>query len=110
MLRSRSVRPCCHPSNGQVPQDGGHAGHLEPAGSRESGVLEGLGQSAAASEASMGNLDPPGMPDGAEHGLLVVPPHPSYLVAVTTTELRGGPRGHSPVHEDQLQPPGDTLP
>lgn len=58
----------------------------------------------------MGNLDPPGMPDGSEHGLLVVPPHPSHLVAVKATELRGGPRRHSPVHGDQLQPPGDTLP
>ena len=37
-LRSRSLpRPWCHLSKGEVPQDGGHAGDLKPAGSRDDG-------------------------------------------------------------------------
>ena len=57
----------------------------------------------------MGDLDTPGVPDGPEGGLLVVPPDPTDLDVVVAAE--GACRsGRDPsVHQDQLEPVGDAL-
>ena len=44
----------------------------------------------------MGDLDAPGVPDGAEHRLLVVPPDPAQLEGVAAAQrVRGGPYGRT---------------
>ena len=58
----------------------------------------------------MSDLDAPGVPDGAEDRLLVVPANPANLDVVVPTERAGSSRGDPTVHEDQLEPAGDALP
>ena len=57
----------------------------------------------------MGYLDAPGVPDGAEHRLLVVPPDPAQFQVVVPTERPGGGRRDSSVHHDKLEALGDAL-
>lgn len=57
----------------------------------------------------MGDLDAPGVPDGTEHRLLVVPPAAAHLVPVVPAQGTGSRRSDPAVLQDQLQPPGDTL-
>jgi hypothetical protein len=56
----------------------------------------------------VGDLDPPGVPDGAEDRLLVVPPHSADLKVVVAAESAGGGRGDA--NQDQLEAVGDALP
>ena len=58
----------------------------------------------------MGDLDAPGVSDGTEDGLLVVPPDPPQLKVVLPAEHAGCRCGDPTVHQDQLEPPGDALP
>ena len=44
----------------------------------------------------MGDLDAPGVPDGAEHRLLVVPPDPANLELVVPAECVGHQPGNQP--------------
>ncbi len=60
-------------------------------------------------EAAVGDLHAPGVPDGAEDRLLVVPPHPTHFEVVVPTERAGSSRGDPTVHQDQLEPAGDAL-
>ena len=85
----------------QVVQGGCETGDLEPAGCGGGGVLERLRQPAGAAESTVRDLDAPGMPDGAEHRLLVVPADPAQLEVVAPAELSGRGRGDSAVHQDQ---------
>lgn len=55
-------------STRQVAQGGGDASDLEPAGRGGGGVLERLREASRAAEASVRDLDAPGVSDGAEHG------------------------------------------
>jgi hypothetical protein len=57
----------------------------------------------------IGHFDSPGVPDGAEQRLLVLPPDPAYLEVVLRAEPRGGRRGHTSAHKGQFQPFGDSL-
>jgi hypothetical protein len=57
----------------------------------------------------VGDLSAPGVPDGAEDRLLVVPPHPAHFEVVVPTERAGISRGDPAFHQDQLEPAGDTL-
>jgi hypothetical protein len=57
----------------------------------------------------VGDLDAPGVADGSEHRLLVVPPDPPHLEALASAELACAGRGDATVHQDQLEPFGDTL-
>jgi hypothetical protein len=57
----------------------------------------------------VGDLDAPGVPDGTEHRLLVVPPNPAQLEVVVPAESAGSGCGDPTVHQDQLEPPGDAL-
>lgn len=82
---------------------------LQPAGGRGGGVLEGLGQAAGPSEPAVGNLHAPGVADGPEHRLLVVPADPAHLDTVRGAQLPRGGRGDAPVYEHQLKPLGDAL-
>ena len=97
------------PLSGQVAQRGGDAGDLEPAGRRGGGVLERLRQATGASETAVGDLDSPGVPDGPEGGLLVVPSDPAELDVVVATEGAGSSRGDPSVYQDQLEPVRDAL-
>jgi hypothetical protein len=65
---------------------------------------------ATAAEATVSDLDAPGVPDGAEDRLLVVPANPANLDVVVPTERAGSSRGDPTVHQDQLEPAGDALP
>lgn len=58
----------------------------------------------------MGDLNTPGVPDGTEDRLLVVPSHPADFEVVMPA--KPAPRGgrDTPVHHDQLQAVGDALP
>jgi len=57
----------------------------------------------------MCHLHPPGVPDGAEDGLLDVPPHAPDVHVVLPPELVGSGRGDAPVHDDQLEPFAGAL-
>lgn len=57
----------------------------------------------------MGDLDAPGVPDGAEDRLLVVPPDSADLKVVIAAESTGCGPGDTPIHQDQLESAGDTL-
>jgi hypothetical protein len=59
---------------------------------------------------AVGDLDTPGVPDGPEGGLLVVPPDPADLDVVVATESAGRSGRDPSVHQDQLEPVGDALP
>ena len=52
----------------------------------------------------MGNLHAPGLADGSEHRLLVVPADPAHRGAVRAAQLPRGGRGDAPVYEHQLKP------
>lgn len=58
---------------------------------------------------AVGDLDAPGMPDGTEDRLLVVPPDSAHLEVVVPAERAGGGRGHPAVHEYEFEPSGDAL-
>jgi hypothetical protein len=92
-----------------VPHGGGYAGDLEPARGRGGGVLEGLRGPARTAEAAVADLDSPGVPDGAEHRLLVVPPDSAQLEVVVSAKLAGSGCGDATVDQDQLKPLGDSL-
>ena len=55
----------------------------------------------------VGDLDPPGVSDGAEHRLLVVPANPAHLEV--PAERVGSGRSDPAVDQDQIEPPGDAL-
>ena len=57
----------------------------------------------------MGDLDSQGVPDGAEHRLLVVPPDSAQLEVVLSAKLAGSGCGDATVDQDQLKPLGDSL-
>lgn len=57
----------------------------------------------------MRDLDPPGVPDGAEHRLLVVPPDAAQLEAMLTAQRVRGGRSDAAIDKDQVQPTGDAL-
>jgi hypothetical protein len=48
----------------------------------------------------VGDLDAPGMPDGAEHRLLVVPADTAQLKVALPAEGTGGGRGNATVDQD----------
>jgi hypothetical protein len=48
----------------------------------------------------VGDLDAPGMPDGAEHRLLVVPADTAQLKVALPAEGMGGGRGNATVDQD----------
>ena len=56
------------------------------------------------------DLDPPGVPDGAEHRLLVIPPDPTNFEVVLQAEASRGGRGDPAVHQDELESVRETLP
>lgn len=58
----------------------------------------------------MSDLDTPGVPDGPECGLPVIPPDPADLDAVVAAEGAGLSSGDTSVYQDQLEPVGDALP
>jgi len=58
----------------------------------------------------MGDLNAPGVADGTEHRLLVIPPDPAHFEAVVPAEPAGTGRGDAPIYEDQLEAPADALP
>lgn len=70
-------------------QGGGDAGDLKPAGRGGGGVLERLCQPAGTPEAAVGDLDSPGVPDGTEHRLLIIPADPTQLDVVEPAERAG---------------------
>jgi hypothetical protein len=53
------------------------------------------------------DFDAPGLADGPEHQLLVVPPGLPHLQVVASGERGCGGRGDATVHRDQLKPLGD---
>lgn len=57
----------------------------------------------------MGDLDAPGVLDGPEDRLLVVPPHPAHLDGVVQVEGSGCSDGDPAVDQDQLEPVGDAI-
>lgn len=57
----------------------------------------------------MGDLDAPGVADGPEHRLLVVPPDSAELEAVAPAELPCSGRGDAAVDQDQFEPFRDAL-
>lgn len=63
--------------------------NLEPAGRRDGRVLERLGQATGPSQAAVGDLNAPGVPDGPEDRLPVVPPHSADLEVVGWAEGTG---------------------
>ena len=67
--------------------------NLEPAGCRDGRVLERLGQATGPSQAAVGKLNAPGVPDGPEDRLPVVPPHSADLEVVGWAE--GTSRGRT---------------
>lgn len=93
----------------EAPKRRGDARDLKPTRGRGGGVLERFGESAAAAEAAVSDFHAPGVPDGVEHGLLVVPADAAILDAMPATECGCCPSGHAAVDEHQLQPSGDTL-
>ena len=56
----------------------------------------------------MGDLDAPGVSDGAEDRLLVALPDSADLEVVVAAESAGGGRGDTAVHQNQFEA-GDTL-
>jgi hypothetical protein len=57
----------------------------------------------------VGDLDAPGVPDGPEHGLLVVPTDTAHLEVALAAQSVGGGRGDDTIDQDQSQPGGDAL-
>lgn len=57
----------------------------------------------------MGDLDTPGVLDGAKDRLLVVPSNPADLEVVVAAESAGRGCGDTAVHEDQLEAVSDAL-
>lgn len=63
-----------------------------------------------AAQATVGNLDAPGVPDRVEDRLLVFPPSPADLEVVVPAQRAGSSRGHPTVHHHQLESAGNALP
>jgi hypothetical protein len=63
-----------------------------------------------ASGAAVGDLDPPGVPDGPEDRQFIVPPGPVDLKVVVSAECASSSRSEPTVHQDQLKPVSNALP
>lgn len=83
---------------------------MQPSGGRSHGVLEAARQTSPSHEVAVGNLDPPGVADGAKDlgAVLVarwlVPPNPSDLAIELHRQPRGGGLRRAAVHEHEFQP------
>lgn len=99
---------------GQLAQCRRDAGDVEPARRRGGRVLERLRQPAGAPQAAVGDCDAPGVPNGAEDRLLVVPPDPADLQVELPTEVPRGGSSDPAVHQDELsgrrRPAGSGAP
>ena len=108
--RREPVSTPAGPSLRQVTQCCRNASDLKPPGCRAGGVLERLRQAARASEATVGDLDAPGLPDGAENWLLVGPPNPADLDVVALAERACTSFGHAAVNQHQFETACDARP
>jgi hypothetical protein len=94
----------------QVAQGGG-TGDLEPGGRGGGGVLERLRESPGATEASVGDLDPPGVPDGRNTGCLSSHPTRRSLKAMLAGQQVGGRHGDATIDQKPdpaVQGPNDS--